>query len=386
MNVRAWTVAAVVTSHFAAAFAALGMPPFFPLILERSLGSDAGFLAGWAYVLPTLLTALSGPWWGALADRFGKKALLLRAQLGLAASFLLAGFAESIPAFLLALALQGLLGGTFAASNAYLAMLLRGDGLTRTLTLMQGSARAALVIAPVTLGAFMAVESPIELYRYLALLPLASALVIGSLPAPEAPPAATRTSMDRADRPALRRLALLQFAFAFSTVVTFPYFIPFAQARVDGGSSTLSGLLFGLPHLVYLAGAGPLSFWLGRRRLRATLAGAFLLLSLSLAGQAAADDATALAGWRLVMGLAMTAGFICLHGAIARAAAAESAGRAFGWLDSAAKWGGVAAGAAAGIAAAVLGPGAPFLIGALVLAGTAVCVLATGLWPRLQTP
>lgn len=387
MSVRAWIVAAVVASHFAAAFAALGMPPFFPLILERSLGSDAGFLAGWAYVLPTLLTALSGPWWGALADRFGKKALLLRAQLGLSASFLLAGLAESVPAFLLALALQGLLGGTFAASNAYLAMLLRGDGLTRTLTLMQGSARAALVVAPVTLGAFMSVDSPIEIYRYLALLPLASALVIGCLPAPEAPPpTVTRAATGRADGPAFRRLALLQFAFAFGTVVTFPYFVPFAQARVDGGSSALSGLLFGLPHLVYLVGAGPLSLWLGRRHLRATLAGAFLLLSLSLAGQAAADGLAALAVWRVAMGLAMTAGFIVLHGAIARAAEAESAGQAFGWLDSAAKWGGVAAGAAAGTAAAALGPGAPFLIGALVLTGSAVGVLATGLWPRLQTP
>lgn len=80
------------------------MPPFFPLILSQWLHSDVGYLAGWAYVLPTLLTALSGPWWGGLADRFGKKALLLRAQLGLAASFLLAGFADSVPIFLVALA------------------------------------------------------------------------------------------------------------------------------------------------------------------------------------------------------------------------------------------------------------------------------------------
>lgn len=384
MTARAWTVAAVVAGHFAAAFAALGMPPFFPLILERSLGSDARFLAGWAYVLPTLLTALSGPWWGALADRFGKKALLLRAQVGLAASFLLAGFAGSVPVFLAALALQGLLGGTFAASNAYLATLLRGDGLTRTLTLMQGSARAALVAAPVALGAFMTAESPIELYRYMALLPLAAALVVACLPAPEAPTPAARRAAPDGGGPALRRLVLLQFALAFGTVVTFPYFLPFVQAR-SGGSPVLSGLLFGLPHLVYLAGAGPLGLWLGRRRLRASSAASFLLLALSLAGQAAAADVATLVAWRTAMGLAMTAAFISLHGAIARVTGTESVGRAFGRLDSAAKWGGVAAGAAAGVAAAASGPSAPFLIGALVLAGTGAGVLATGLWPRPQT-
>lgn len=377
-------VAVVVASHFTAAFAALGMPPFFPLIFERSLHSDMVSLAGWAYVLPTLLMALSGPWWGALADRFGKKALLLRAQLGLSASFLLAGFADSVPVFLAALALQGFLGGTFAASNAYLATLVQGPRLTRTLTLTQGSARAALVIAPAALGALMTVESPIEIYRYLAVLPLAAALMISFVPSLDAPRPSGKPAAAAGIGPALRPLALLQFVFAFGTVVTFPYFVPFAQARLDGGSSALAGMLFGLPHLVYLVCAAPFSLWLGQRHLRATLACAFLLLAGTLAGQVSATNAAALAGWRAAMGLAMTAGFIGLHGVIAHAARAQSAGRAFGWLDAASKWGGVAAGLTAGFAAGALGSDAPFLIGALVLAGAAAVVLAAGLGPRWQ--
>lgn len=376
MSAQRWTVAAVVAGHFAAAFAALGMPPFFPLILRDSLHSDAAYLAGWCYVLPTLLMALSAPWWGALADRFGTKTLLIRAQLGLSASFLLAGFADSVPVFLAALALQGLLGGTFAATNAYLATLLRGNGLTRTLTLTQGSARAALVVAPTALGAFMAVGSPIELYRWLALLPLAAALVTWRLPTPGTAATARRAGGAEPASPALRRLAGLQFAFAFATVVTFPYFVPYTQERLPGLSPALAGLLFGLPHVVYLAGAAPLSLWLGQRRLLATLGGAFALLAASLAAQAAAADLPALALGRVAMGLAMTAGFIALHGMIAAATAAGTAGRTFGWLDSAAKWGGVAAGGAAGIVVPMFGSGAPFLLGALVLALTAGCVLA----------
>lgn len=54
--------------------------------------------------------------------------------------------------FFAALALQGILGGTFAASNAYLAMLDSGPALARNLTAMQWSARAALVVAPVAIG------------------------------------------------------------------------------------------------------------------------------------------------------------------------------------------------------------------------------------------
>lgn len=384
MNARASIVAAVVVSHFAAAFAALGMPPFFPLIFSRSLQSDVGYLAGWAYVLPTLLTALSGPWWGALADRFGKKELLLRAQLGLAASFLLAGFANSVPMFLMALALQGLLGGAFAASNAYLATLAQGRGLTRTLTLMQGSARAAMVIAPAALGAVMAVASPIELYRYLALLPLSAALVVACLPASDAPQTAAADPNAFDLGPALRRLALLQFAFAFGTVVTFPYFVPFAQARLSDGSPALAGILFGLPHLVYLVSAAPLSLFLARRRPQATLATAFLLLAASLAGQALAADVATLSGWRAAMGLAMTAGFIGLHGAVAEVAGAENAGRVFGWLDSASKWGGVGAGVVAGLAADAFGSGAPMLVGALAFTAAGVAALAAAPEPRRE--
>ena len=57
--------------------------------------------------------------------------LLLRAQLALTVSFLFAGAAQSLPEFTAALALQGLPGGTFAASNGYLTAAL--DGLLTSL-------------------------------------------------------------------------------------------------------------------------------------------------------------------------------------------------------------------------------------------------------------
>lgn len=381
MSPPRWTVATIVVGHFTASFSALGMPPFFPIILRDSLGSQTTWLAGWCYVLPPLMTALSAPIWGDLSDRFGKKTMLLRAQLGLAGSFLMAGFATNVPTFIAALALQGLLGGTFSASNAYLATVTSGSNLTRTLTLMQGSARAALVVAPALLGAFMTMGSPLELYRWLALLPLISALLIWRLPAPA--PAADGPAKERAvvasanGVPGVRRLAILQFAFAFSTVVTFPYFIEFARSIAPGLPGGMAGALFGLPHFVYLVGAGPLSLRLGQSRLTLTLAIALVLLAASLVGQALAVGLPALVAWRVLMGLTMTAGFIGLNGAISEIAHAENAGRIFGRLDSASKWGGVAAGLAAGAISQATGSASPFLIGAAVLAPSVLYLLAT---------
>lgn len=377
-NGQRFVVGTIMAGHFIAAFAALGMPPFFGLILEKSLHSDSIYLAGWLYVVPTFFTAISSPWWGKLADRFGKKPLLLRAQLGLAASFLLAGFAPNTWVFFCALLLQGLLGGTFSASNAYLATVVDGAALTRSLTLMQWSARAALVIAPAGLGVLMTtLESPLVMYRFLALLPLCAALLIWRLPA-QAGQATRRASAPASAtviEASARQIYALQFAFVFATVVTFPYFVPFIQGGAISVSPALAGWLFGLPHLMYLLSAVPLSRYLGRDRLVLTLALACLALAASLLGQALEPTLALIAAWRVVMGLAMTVCYIGLHALIAAVVHDRNAGATFGWFESSAKWGAVGAGLSAGVAVHALDAHVPFFIGALVMF-LAACYLA----------
>lgn len=368
-NERRRIVATIMVCHFIAAFAALGMPPFFALILNKSLHSEATYLAGWLYVMPTFFTAISSPWWGKLADKYGKKPLLLRAQLGLAGSFLLAGFAPNIWVFFIALSLQGLLGGTFAASNAYLATVVNGTDLTRSLTLMQWSARAALVIAPAGLGLLMTIESPIELYRYLALLPLIAALFIGWLPVSQVQ-TTTKTPMQATGKgreATSQQVYALQFAFIFATVITFPYFIPFIQADFGSVTPAIAGLLFGLPHLVYLLCAVPLNRYLEQRGLVFMLSISYLLLAASLFGQALFPSLPAVIAWRIVMGFSMTIGFIGLHALIAGIVTGGNAGRTFGWFESSSKWGAVIAGLIAGTAVQMLDLRAPFFIGAFTL-------------------
>jgi len=371
-------VLAVMAGHFVAAFAALGMPPFFALILEQSLHNEAHYLAGWFYVVPTAFAALSSPWWGRLADRYGKKQLLIRAQLGLAASFLLASFATNIWVFFAALALQGILGGTFAASNAYLATIASGPVLARSLTAMQWSARAALVVAPLTLGLALqaGVHSPIEMYRYLALLPLAAAGLAVCLPVGAvAPKTAAGLQPVTAVEATPRQVYALQFVFVFATVATFPYFAPDVQQRFANLPTSMAGLLFGLPHAVYLLAAVPMTRWLAHGRRAPILATAFGILALSLIGQALAGSLAALIAWRVQMGVAMTGGFIALHGLIASVVHGGNAGRAFGWFESSSKWGAVAAGLSAGFAAQLYGLNAPFLLGTVLAACSLVYLI-----------
>ncbi len=372
-------VAAVMAAHFVAAFAALGVPPYFGKMLAVSLGEQRAWLPGLLYVVPTVLTAVSSPFWGRMADRLGARPMLLRAQLGLALAFLLAGYASSTPLFALALVLQGLVGGTFGASNAFLATFLQGRELRDSLTLMQGSARAALVVAPIVVGLVLPVGDPVRVYQLLFWLPLAAVLVTLVVKPrgkePSTGEVAPRTGSSGA-QPAFSAGEVfgLQFLFTFATVVTFPYFLPHAEQVPGAAARGVAGALFALPHLVYLLGAAPLSRRVRERPL-ALFAGALLVLSVSLLAQAGATSLPLLVGARLLMGLAMTVCFISLHGFVADVVHEGSAGKAFGWFEASSKWGGVAAGCAAGVVSAAWGLSSPFLLGAVGAAGAAVHVL-----------
>jgi MFS family permease len=373
-------VYAVAGCYFAASFAALGLPPYLTEILPE-LGDRASHWAGLLYIVPTVFGGLGAPLWGRLADRFGRKRLLLRAQLGLALAFLLAGWADSVPMFAGALVLQGVLGGTFAASNGYLAAALEGPALSRALTLMQGSARAALVCAPIVVGSLSPWLSPHRQYALLALLPLAAALMLCALPEPGVAsglkPAGAQEGIcaagteGGASRGSLPALYAFQFALVFSTVISFPYLMSLMQERMPGTAPVVSGLLFALPHLCYLTSAMVVhSAFRGRPRTGIALG--CCCIALGLAGHVVAGSYAAFTGARLLLGCGLTLGLVCLSVLAADCAGGRAAGSMFGSLEFVSKAGAVAAGLSAASAANWFGPAAPMLTGSAIAAATMV--------------
>ncbi|MCX5053802.1 MULTISPECIES: MFS transporter [unclassified Streptomyces] len=390
MPERAFTrahVHAVAGCYFVASFAALGLPPYLTEILPE-LGDHGARWAGVLYVVPTVFGALGAPLWGRLADRHGRKRLLLRAQLGLAMAFLLAGWADSLATFTVALVLQGILGGTFAASNGYLGAALEGPALSRALTLMQGSARAALVVAPIVIGSLSGRLSPHRQYALLAVLPLTAALLLAALPeperaAPEPARAVETTCADGTPVISLKALYALEFAFVFSTVISFPYLIALVDDRLPGTSPTLSGVLFALPHLCYLVSALAVHSAF-RDRPRAGIALGFTCIALGLAGHGIAGSLTTLIAVRLLLGAGLTLGLVCLSVLAADCAKGRSPGGMFGSLEFFSKAGAVAAGLAAAAGSARFGPAAPVLTGSAAAAVTVVATVVTSSFPPLN--
>ena len=98
--------------------------PFLPLYVEQ-LGvtghSALNLWSGLVFSITFLFSAIASPFWGGLADRKGRKIMLLRSALGMACVMALTGLAQSIWQLLVLRALLGLLGGFIPNANALIA-------------------------------------------------------------------------------------------------------------------------------------------------------------------------------------------------------------------------------------------------------------------------
>ena len=98
--------------------------PFLPLYVD-SLGSRWGLsielLAGLVFSSQAFTMMIAAPIWGALADRYGRKLMMVRAMFGGAVLVLWMGFVGSAEMLIFVRALQGLVTGTISAANALIA-------------------------------------------------------------------------------------------------------------------------------------------------------------------------------------------------------------------------------------------------------------------------
>lgn len=98
--------------------------PFLPFYVEQLGISGHRALNIWSgivFSITFLFSAIASPFWGSLADRKGRKIMLLRSALGMAVVMLLTGLAQNIWQFLILRALLGLLGGFVPNANALIA-------------------------------------------------------------------------------------------------------------------------------------------------------------------------------------------------------------------------------------------------------------------------
>ena len=115
------TLALMVGTQFTASLGFSVIYPFLPFYVAQ-LGSlsnlSTEMLSGLVYSSPSLTMAIASPFWGAVADRRGRKPMVVRAAFGAGVMFLLMGFVANTEQLIALRVLQGLVSGTLAASSA----------------------------------------------------------------------------------------------------------------------------------------------------------------------------------------------------------------------------------------------------------------------------
>jgi DHA1 family multidrug resistance protein-like MFS transporter len=129
--------------------------PFLPLYIQQLGITNPDKVALWAGVIfaGNFVTAfLFQPFWGRLADRYGRKVMILRSGFGMAVVMTLMGFSSSVWHLLLLRMVNGTVSGFIPAATALVSANTPKEHMGFAMGVMQSGAVAGTILGPVIGG------------------------------------------------------------------------------------------------------------------------------------------------------------------------------------------------------------------------------------------
>jgi MFS transporter, DHA1 family, multidrug resistance protein len=388
--------------------------PFMPFFIQEDLGiDDPGEAAFWAGANATAMGIsmfVFSPIWGSLADRYGRRSMLMRSVAAGVVLIGLQGVCTNVYQLMVLRALQGAFMGTVGAANALVASSVPQREVAYSMGLLQTSRYTSQTVGPVIGGLLAAFVGFRETFLLTAALYGIGVLLIVFFV--EDDREAVRAERERegegegsggtegraarhggssTERPSsgrLRRdlaavaavpalmLMIIIYYFLFASNAFVRPVIPLVLQDIGQGSiEVFSGLLFA----VLAVASTVASLWVGRRssaRFRLPLAMCIIGAGLALLPVAVVESYVTLllvmAGFGLFSGgmMALTNGLIALLSPAGRQ------GSAFGMASSSQALAMATAPLAGGAAASVFGVRAVFPIAAAILVAVGVAAWA----------
>lgn len=167
--------------------------PFLPFYIRHLGVTNDQELARWTgliFAAPFLTAVVATPVWGALGDRYGRKAMVVRAIFGLGLAQILIGMAGDVYQLLAFRLLQGLISGFIAASLALASVNTPTEKLGYALGLLQTATSGGTVLGPAVGGILADVMSYQHIFFVTAALCAIGGVLIVRLvhEEPHAPP------------------------------------------------------------------------------------------------------------------------------------------------------------------------------------------------------
>ena len=129
--------------------------PFLPHYVEQLGASSGGSTVFWVamvFSVQAVAMMIAAPIWGAVADRYGRKPMVVRALIGGAILVALMGLVRSVEELVLLRLVQGLVTGVVSAASSMVVSIVPRERLGYAMGLMQTGQWAGIAIGPVIGG------------------------------------------------------------------------------------------------------------------------------------------------------------------------------------------------------------------------------------------
>ncbi|MGZ0049354.1 MFS transporter [Brevibacillus gelatini] len=153
--------------------------PFLPIFLHTSLGVHDHLEAwsGISFGISFLASALISPYWGSLADKYGRKPMLIRSGFSLALLYFLTYFITDPYLFLVLRVFQGLLAGYVPAAIALVATNTPEKNVGYALGVMATAGATGGIVGPLVGGVVSHLWGNAEAFLFSGCVVLVSALI-----------------------------------------------------------------------------------------------------------------------------------------------------------------------------------------------------------------
>ncbi len=321
--------------------------PFIPLYVLDLGVNDYVLAARWAGAIGSaaaITMALFQPLWGTLADRYGRRIMVLRSIGAASITLVLMGMVQHPWQLLILRLLQGAFTGTVAASNALVATTVPKERLGSALGLMQVALFGGMSVGPL-LGGYIA-----DMMGYRASCFAAGALMVISLimvfflvhesftpPAVnEQRPSLFANSHMLLTIPGMFLILSISFLIQYGGSVVAPVLTLYIRDLSDGvNAATLSGIIMaatGLASALAAIAAGRIGdHWGHRRMLPICLVGG----ALACVPQAFVHSPEELCFWRVISGIFIGGLMPSANALLAGLVPVEHRGSAFGLAGTA---------------------------------------------------
>jgi len=363
--------------------------PFLPLHIEQNMGitskEEAAMWAGIIFSANFFTAFLVSPFWGKVADRYGRKPMLLRAGFGMAIVISLMGLATNVYQLLILRLLNGLIAGFNPAATALVATNTPKEKVGYSLGVLQSGSVAGSIIGPL-LGGFLGDYVGFRaIFVYTGVLILLAALIVLIFVKEDFKPQdktvkKTKIGYDLkliySTQP-LTALFIAAFMMQFATAIVFPV-LPLYVGELnppDGRISFFAGLVAattGIANVLFAPKLGKLGDKYGSEKiLFYSLIGA----AVFFIPQGFVSNVWELMFWRLLLGVTIGGLLPSLNSLIRRFSPVGMESMIFGYSNSAIMLGNMLGPLLGGTLAGIVGIRNTFVL-------TGVLLFINGVWVR----